>query len=98
MTKEEIQARRFLVSGHVQGVGYRIFVQNAAQELGLGGYVRNRRDARVEVLAMGTAEKLSQLRKELEKGPMMARVTEINEEPAAVDTQYSDDFSVEYTI
>ena len=47
---------------------------------------------------MGTAEKLAELRKELEKGPMMARVTEINEEPATVDTRYQNEFSVEYTI
>jgi acylphosphatase len=98
MTKKEIQARRFFVSGRVQGVGYRIFAQNVAQKLGLRGYVRNRHDDRVEVFAMGSAEKLAQLRKELEKGPMMARVTEINEEPATIDTRYSDDFSVEYTI
>jgi len=98
MTKKEIQARRFFVSGRVQGVGYRIFAQDAAQELGLQGYVRNRHDGRVEVFAMGPAEKLAQLRKELEKGPMMARVMEINEEPATIDTRYSEDFSVEYTI
>ena len=98
MTKKEIQARKFQVSGRVQGVGYRMFVQDAAYELGLKGYVRNRRDGRVEVFAMGPAEKLSQLRKELETGPMMARVTGIEEEPAFADTRYSEDFSVEHTI
>lgn len=98
MSKKEIQARRFFVSGRVQGVGYRIFSQRAAQNLGVTGYTRNRRDGRVEVFAMGTAEKLAQLRKELEKGPMMARVTEMNEEPATVDPQYLHEFSVEYTI
>ncbi|HEY2119720.1 MAG TPA: acylphosphatase [Candidatus Acidoferrum sp.] len=86
------------MSGRVQGVGYRIFAQDAAQELALQGYVRNRNDGRVEVFAMGPAEKLAQLRKELGKGPMMARVMEINEEPATIDTRYSEDFSVEYTI
>ena len=98
MKKEATQARRFFVSGRVQGVGYRIFAQRAAEELGLSGYVRNRHDGRVEVFAMGTAEKLRQLGKELEKGPMMARVTDVNEEPATVDTHYSDDFTVEYTL
>jgi acylphosphatase len=98
MAKIEIQARKFLVSGRVQGVGYRIFVQDAAQELDLHGYVRNRRDGRVEVLAIGPWEKLLQLRKELEKGPMMARVMEVSEELASVDTRYSDGFSVEHTI
>jgi acylphosphatase len=98
MTKKETHARRFLVSGRVQGVGYRIFVQDAAQELDLYGYVRNRSDGRVEVFAMGPWEKLLQLRNELEKGPMMAWVTEVSEEPANVDTRYSEDFSVEHTI
>ena len=98
MTKKEIQARRFFASGRVQGVGYRIFAQRVAQELGLEGYVRNRSDGRVEVFAMGSPEKLARLRKVLEKGPMMARVDEINEEPTVIDTRYSDDFSVEYTI
>ena len=98
MKKEAIQARRFFVAGRVQGVGYRMFAQQAAEALGLYGYVRNRRDGRVEVFAMGTPESLRQLAKELETGPMMGRVTEVNEEPATVDTRYSDTFTVEYTL
>ena len=98
MKKEATEARRFFVAGRVQDVGYRIFAQQAAEELGLHGYVRNRRDGRVEVFALGAAEKLRQLGKELEKGPMMARVTEVNEEPATVDARYSDVFTVEYTL
>ncbi len=98
MKKEPTEARRFFVAGRVQGVGYRMFAQQAAEELGLRGYVRNRRDGRVEVFAMGTPEKLRQLGKELAKGPMMARVTDVNEEPATVDTNYSADFRFEYTL
>jgi acylphosphatase len=98
MKKEAPQARRFFVSGRVQGVGYRFFAQRAAGELRLSGYVRNRHDGRVEVFAMGSAQNLRLLGKELEKGPMMAHVTEINEEPATVDTRYSDNFTVEYTL
>lgn len=98
MKKEELQARRYFVSGRVQGVGFRIFAQRAAEELGLRGYTRNRHDGRVEVFVMGTAPKLRKLRIELRKGPLMARVTEVSEEPALVDTRYSDNFSVETTI
>ncbi len=98
MKKEATQAKRFFVSGRVQGVGYRIFAQRAAEELSLSGYVRNRHDGRVEVFAMGTAENLRQLGKELEKGSMMARVTNVIEEPATVDTRYSENFTVEYTL
>ena len=98
MKKEPTEARRFFVAGRVQGVGYRMFAQQAAEELELRGYVRNRGDGRVEVFAMGAPEKLRQLGKELAKGPMMARVTDVNEEPATVDANYSDDFRVEYTL
>jgi acylphosphatase len=98
MKEKENQARRFFVAGRVQGVGYRIFVQRLAEELGLQGYVRNRRDGRVEVFAMGEPEKLRLLRKELNKGPMMSDVTDVNEEPATVDAQYAKDFTVEYTL
>ena len=98
MKKEVMQARRFFVSGRVQGVGYRFFAQRVAEELGLHGFVRNRQDGRVEVFAMGTVEKLRQLGKELERGPMMARVTEVGEESAAVDARYSGNFTVEYTL
>ncbi len=98
MKKEATQAKRFFVSGRVQGVGYRFFAQRAAEEWGLHGYVRNRQDGRVEVFAMGTAEQLRQLGKELKKGPMMALVTDVIEEPAIVDVHYSDHFTVEYTL
>ena len=97
MKQAEIQARRYLIAGRVQGVGYRIFALRAAEELGLAGYTRNLSDGRVEVFAMGPAAKLRKLRIELRKGPMMARVTEVAEQPAAVDTRYSDSFSVEGT-
>jgi acylphosphatase len=98
MKQKEKQARRFYVAGRVQGVGYRIFVQRLAEDLELQGYVRNRQDGRVEVMAMGEPDKLRLLRKELKKGPMMARVTEVNEEPATVDASYSENFTVEYTL
>jgi len=98
MGKEEQHARHFFVAGRVQGVGYRIFVQQLAEELDLHGYVRNRRDGRVEVFAMGTPEKMRRLRQALEKGPMMARVAEVTEEPGLPDTRYEGSFTVEFTV
>jgi acylphosphatase len=98
MKKDELQARRYFVTGRVQGVGYRIFAQGAAKELGLGGFVRNRQDGRVEIFAMGSPLKLRRLRIELRKGPLMARVSEVTEEPAVVDEKYSDIFSIEATF
>ena len=97
MKKDELQARRYFVSGRVQGVGYRIFAQRAAEELGLTGYTRNRADGRVEVFAIGPQPKLRKLRIELRKGPLMARVTEVSEEPAVPDPRYSENFSIETT-
>ncbi len=55
------QARRFLVRGRVQGVGFRWFVEREAHILGVAGWVRNNADGSVEVLAMGSSEQLSRI-------------------------------------
>ena len=66
---------RFVVSGVVQGVGFRWFVARHARSLGLGGYARNLPDGRVEVLAAGAgAEALARLEALLREGPAHARV------------------------
>jgi acylphosphatase len=72
-----ILCRRFLISGRVQGVFYRSSTQQYARQLGLRGWVRNRRDGRVELLASGSEEKLDELEKWLEIGPEYAKVTNI---------------------
>ena len=58
MTSREFIRREVHFTGRVQGVGFRYFVMNAAEELGLTGWVRNRRDGSVEVLAEGELELL----------------------------------------
>lgn len=78
-----MEARRYLVSGMVQGVGFRWFVQREARRLEMSGYVKNLHDGRVEVLAVGATEKLAALRQLLERGPVGARVTEVSEQEAA---------------
>jgi len=78
----------------VQGIGYRYFVQRVASELGLAGYTRNLTDGRVEVYAIGTPEKLSELAGRLRMGPPMADVHGLEEMDAAV-LDYSD-FRIEY--
>jgi len=65
---------RFLVSGLVQGVGFRWFVARHARALGLGGYARNLADGRVEVVAHGGAEALQRLEALLRAGPAHAQV------------------------
>ena len=91
---ETKQARKYFVSGSVQGVGYRYFTQRAAQKMKLTGYVRNLRDGRVEVFAMGTAQQLTELRGVLERGPSFSSVREVSEETAAADPQYEQGFVI----
>ena len=90
------RAKRYFVSGMVQGVGYRYFAQRTAQRLGVAGYVRNLRDGRVEVYAVGNEGTLAQLRAELERGPRGAQVSNVTEETAASDPELMRKFSVEY--
>jgi acylphosphatase len=82
-------ARRYFVRGTVQGVGYRWFVERAAVELGLAGYVRNLDDGRVEVYAVGPAQQLSELAGLLRKGPRWSDVRGVDEQEAAVEKRSS---------
>ena len=77
-----MKALSFIVAGRVQQVGYRDFVEHAAKAVGVRGWVRNRRDKTVEVLAAGTEEQLEQFELELRRGPSMARVDSVTAEAA----------------
>jgi acylphosphatase len=81
----ETVARRWLVSGRVQGVGFRFFVQKRAGELGLAGWARNVQDGRVEVYAAGPSKKLSELAAALHAGPPMSDVRAVEERDEAVE-------------
>jgi acylphosphatase len=78
------QARRWFISGRVQGVGFRYFVQKHAVELGLDGWARNLADGRVEVYAVGSPEKLSNLAARLHAGPIGSDVRTVEQQEAAV--------------
>jgi acylphosphatase len=93
---EPKQARRYFVSGIVQGVGFRYFAQHAAERLHLSGYTKNLSDGRVEVYAIGAAEHLAKLRSALERGPWGASVSEVKEEGAAIDSNYANGFVITY--
>ena len=80
--EKDLQARRFLVRGRVQGVGFRWFVEREAHILGIAGWVRNNSDSSVEILAMGTRDQLSALRGRLQRGPRAARVDNVEESEA----------------
>ena len=80
--KISVQARRFLVRGRVQGVGFRWFVEREAHILQITGWVRNNPDGSVEVLAVGNSQQLAGLRARLQEGPRAARVDNVNESEA----------------
>lgn len=71
--------RRYIISGRVQGVGFRWFVEREASAIGVGGWVRNTNDGDVEVLASGSDEQLTKLRARLKEGPRASRVDEVQE-------------------
>lgn len=77
--------RRFVVTGRVQGVGYRYFARDAARLEGIRGTVQNLDDGRVEVVASGEAEAMTRFERALRRGPAGARVDEVQVEqgPAA---------------
>jgi len=70
-------ARRYVITGRVQGVGFRWFVENEASKLGISGWVRNREDGCVEVLAAGSKAQLDTVYDVLQRGPRAARVDSV---------------------
>lgn len=90
------QARRYFISGIVQGVGFRFFAQRIADRLQLAGYTRNLRDGRVEVYAIGPTNDLEKLRSALERGPSGASVSDVAEEPATIDPRYRKGLVITY--
>jgi acylphosphatase len=93
---EERSARRYYVSGIVQGVGFRYFVNRIALKLDVAGYTRNLADGRVEVYATGSPAALNALRDELKRGPSGASVERVTEEEAAFEPKFAAGFSIEY--
>ncbi len=81
-------ARIYLVSGRVQGVGYRNFAQKHATALGIQGYARNLDNGSVEVYAIGKTEVLNELAGFLRKGPLWGEVRCMDEQEAAVNCIY----------
>ena len=72
-----IVARRYLVRGQVQGVGFRFFAEDAARREGLNGFVRNLDDGRVEAVAEGEIEGITRFERAIWSGPPLARVEDV---------------------
>lgn len=88
-----IVAKRFFVSGRVQGVGFRFFVQDHAAAEGVHGYVRNLSDGRVEALVEGDEESVLRVERALRRGPPGADVDNVVVE-AAVPSGRATGFSI----
>jgi acylphosphatase len=71
-------ARRFYVSGRVQGVGFRYYVQDVAQREGVSGYVRNLPDGRVEAHVEGDLEAVTRVERAIRVGPSGSRVDHVD--------------------
>lgn len=86
MSDQEVIQLHAVIDGRVQGVGFRYFVKNEADTLKLTGWVRNKYDGRVEVLAEGSRDDLETLLAKLQRGPSSAHVSDvkINWNPATL--------------
>ena len=81
-------ARHFIISGEVQGVGFRFFAQRVAARHQVVGYVRNLADGRVEIHAEGTPESVEGFKHDIAAGPLHARVEQVEEVSVEPTGQY----------
>ena len=82
-------ARHLVIRGRVQGVGYRYFIYNIADNLGLTGYAKNLFNGDVEIYAEGNLELLKELVKKAKEGPSGAHVEKMNTEWLEFKNKYS---------
>ncbi len=71
--------KHVIISGRVQGVGFRYFTKKSAESLGVSGWVKNLRSGDVEAVLQGSSESIDEMMNRLEAGPTTARVDEIKE-------------------
>jgi acylphosphatase len=72
-----MRSARLVITGRVQGVGYRVWAMHTAVRLGVRGWVRNRADGTVEALAIGDDEAVAAMIEACRKGPRAARVIDV---------------------
>lgn len=84
----ETVQKNLILSGRVQGVGFRHFTRITAKELDVKGWVKNRRDGKVEALLQGETENVTEMIERLKKGPATARVDGIEIEDLPFNKEY----------
>lgn len=82
---DDVITRRVVVSGAVQGVGFRFWTRSTARRMGLEGWVRNLHDGRVEILLSGPVEAVDRMTELCRKGPPHALVSSLDYGPSAED-------------
>ena len=87
-------AVRWIISGRVQGVGFRWFTVRLAQQIGVTGAVSNLADGRVEVEARGSSEALERMEEGLRKGPVAARVESVEKSDIPLEAVEHKSFGV----
>ena len=88
-TRQQKIAKRFVISGRVQGVGFRYFAQGWANQLGICGYVTNLWAGNVEVYAVGDPVSMEEFKRQLAEGPRMAHVKGFEEMDETVEERYT---------
>jgi acylphosphatase len=86
---ENVKTYRVVLSGRVQGVGFRYFVESIASKYGMSGYVRNTFDRKVEVVCQGEEEDLKQFVDEVKRGPAFSVVTDVKIEEIKDSKKYN---------
>ncbi len=81
--------RRYVVKGRVQRVGFRMFIEDAAEREGIRGYARNQHDGSVEVVAEGDADALLRFEMAVRRGPLGARVDDVETSEVEVSNRFS---------
>ena len=86
------------ITGRVQGVGFRVFVEREASRRSLHGWVRNRRDGSVEALFPGSRDVVEDMLAACRRGPMYSTVDSVSVEPATADLLIGPSFHVRGTV
>lgn len=87
-------SKHLIISGRVQGVGFRYFTYKNAKELRLKGWVKNLQDGTVETVFTGDAENVYEMVEKLKEGPASARVENIENVDGSVDAESFNDFTI----